>query len=70
MNNFLKKTHKKSFFWRYPIGGPLDGQLNRHNPYLFIDDIRIPVIVLQLLFIPESKTMMAELVWEKDYEEE
>lgn len=70
MNNFLKKTHKKSFFRRYPIGELLDEQLNRHNPYLFIDDMRIPVIVLQLLFIPESKTMMAELVWEKDYEEE
>jgi hypothetical protein len=70
MDNLLKKTHKKSFFQRYPIGGPLDERLNRHNPYLSTNGMRIPVVILQLLFIPESKTMMAELVWEKDYEEE
>ena len=70
MDNLLKKTHKKSFFRRYPIGSPLDERLNCHNPYLFIDGMRTPVVILQLLFIPESKTMMAELVWEKDYEEE
>lgn len=70
MDNLLKKTHKKSFFQRYPIGNPTDERLNRSDPYLSIGGKKIPVVILQLLFIPESKTMMAELVWEKDYEEE
>lgn len=61
------KSYAKSFFVRFEIGTDVERRLFDINARIFKDGHLEPVVVIQAMIVGENM-MLAELMWEEDYE--